>query len=69
MNQIFEANILQMNQISSLTEKRPSITEKELTPIVLNQLQSTKKHKVRREKITNKETQGEKRKNNKQRKT
>ena len=51
MNQIFEANILQMNQISSLTEKRPSITEKELTPIVLNQLQSTKKHKVREEKI------------------
>ena len=38
---------LQLNQISSLTEKRPSITEKELTPIVLNQLQSTKKHKVR----------------------
>ena len=35
-----------MNQISSLTEKRPSITEKELTPIVLNQLQNTKKHKV-----------------------
>lgn len=35
---------LQMN----LTEKRPSITEKELTPIVLNQLQNTKKHKVRR---------------------
>ena len=43
---------LQLNQISSLTEKRPSITEKELTPIVLNQLQSTKKHKVR----TNKQT-------------
>ena len=32
----------------NLTEKRPSITEKELTPIVLNQLQNTKKHKVRR---------------------
>jgi hypothetical protein len=42
--------MLQLNQISSLTEKRPSITEKELTPIVLNQLQSTKKHKVRKEK-------------------
>merc|ERR1712089_8013 len=29
----------------NLVEKRPSITEKELTPIVLNQLQNTKKHK------------------------
>ena len=43
--QLYE-NLGQLNQISSLTEKRPSITEKELTPIVLNQLQSTKKHKV-----------------------
>eukprot|EP00092_Neocalanus_flemingeri_P000850 GFUD01000907.1.p1 GENE.GFUD01000907.1~~GFUD01000907.1.p1 ORF type:complete len:3255 (-),score=789.69 GFUD01000907.1:272-10036(-) len=36
---------INMEKSKILTEKRPSITEKELTPIVLNQLQSTKKHK------------------------
>jgi hypothetical protein len=34
-----------MEKSKLLSEKRPSITEKELTPIVLNQLQNTKKHK------------------------
>ena len=36
---------MQKNSLS-LTEKRPSITAEELTPIVLNQLQTTSKLKV-----------------------
>ena len=36
---------IQKNSLS-LTEKRPSITAEELTPIVLNQLQTTSKLKV-----------------------